>query len=93
MEGLVTRNTQVQYESTITSDNLWPRLQFFKNRNFFTLTFKFDLLLKNFNLRFYLMIVAARRAVLSSDNSYLMPYQRHEYTDRCICVHLIDMKG
>ena len=35
------------------------------------LTLKFDLLLKNFNLGCYLMVVAARRASLSSDNSYL----------------------
>ena len=35
-----------------------------------TLTLKFDLLLKNFNHGFYLVMVAARRASLSSDNSY-----------------------
>ena len=34
------------------------------------LTLKFDLLLKNFNHGFYLVMVAARRASLSSDNSY-----------------------
>ena len=34
-------------------------------------TFLFYLLLKNFNLGCYLMMVAARRASLSSDNSYL----------------------
>ena len=34
------------------------------------LTLTFDLLLKNFNLGCYLMMVAARRASLSSDNSY-----------------------
>ena len=37
-----------------------------------TLTLKFDLLLKNFNLGCYLMMVAARRASLSSDNSYII---------------------
>ena len=36
-----------------------------------TLTLKFDLLLKNFNHGFYLVMVAARLASLSSDNSYL----------------------
>ena len=36
-----------------------------------TLTLKFDLLLKNFNHGFYLMMVAVQRAPLSSDNSYL----------------------
>ena len=35
-----------------------------------TLTLNFDLLLKNFNLGCYLVMVAARRASLSSDNSY-----------------------
>ena len=35
-----------------------------------TLTLKFDLLMKNFNLGCYLVMVAARRASLSSDNSY-----------------------
>ena len=35
-----------------------------------TLTLKFDLILSNFNLCCYLMMVAARRASLSSDNSY-----------------------
>ena len=35
-----------------------------------TLTLKFDLLLKNFNHGFYLVMVAARQASLSSDNSY-----------------------
>ena len=35
-----------------------------------TLTLKFDLLSKNFNFGCYLMMVAARRASLSSDNSY-----------------------
>ena len=39
-----------------------------------TLTLNFDLLLKNFNLGSYLVIVAARRASLSSDNSYYMFY-------------------
>ena len=34
------------------------------------LTLKFDLFLKSFNHGFYLIIVAARRASLSSDNSY-----------------------
>ena len=42
-----------------------------------TLTLRFDLLLKNFNLCCYLMIVAARRASLSSDNSY------------CIYIHAV----
>ena len=37
-----------------------------------TLTLKFDLLLKNFNYGFYLVMVAARRASLSSDNSYFV---------------------
>ena len=41
--------------------------QFF---NLVTLTLKFDLLLKNFNHGFYLVMVAAWRALLSSDNSY-----------------------
>ena len=35
-----------------------------------TLTFRFDILLKNFNLGCYLIMVAARQAPLSSDNSY-----------------------
>ena len=35
-----------------------------------TLTLKFDLLLRNFNFCYYLVMVAARRAWLSSDNSY-----------------------
>ena len=35
-----------------------------------TLTLKFDLLLKNFNLGCYLVMVAAWRGSLSSDNSY-----------------------
>ena len=35
-----------------------------------TLTLKFDPLMKNFNLDCYLMMVAARWASLSSDNSY-----------------------
>ena len=35
-----------------------------------TLTLKFDLLLKNSNLGGYLVMVAARWASLSSDNSY-----------------------
>ena len=35
-----------------------------------TLTLKFDLLLKNFNHGFYLVMVAARGASLSTDNSY-----------------------
>ena len=42
--------------------------------NFFdlvTLTLKFDLLVWNFNFGCYLMMVAARWASLSSDNSYL----------------------
>ena len=34
-----------------------------------------DLLLKNFNLRCFLVMVAARRASLSSDNSYSLPSQ------------------
>ena len=36
-----------------------------------TLTLKFDLLLKNFNFCYCLVMVAARGASLSSDNSYL----------------------
>ena len=36
-----------------------------------TLTLKFDLLLRNFYLGCYLMMLAARRASLSSDNSYI----------------------
>ena len=35
-----------------------------------TLILRFDLLLKNFNLAYYLMVVATRRALLSSENSY-----------------------
>ena len=35
-----------------------------------TLTLKFDLLLKNFNRGCYFVMVTARRASLSSDNSY-----------------------
>ena len=35
------------------------------------LTLKFDILLKNFDIGCYLVMVAARRALLSSDNSYL----------------------
>ena len=42
-----------------------------------TLTLKFDLLLKNINLGCYLVMVAARWASLSSDNSY------------CACVPLV----
>ena len=34
-------------------------------------TLIFDLLLKNFNIGCYLVMVAARQAALSSDNSYL----------------------
>ena len=34
-----------------------------------TLTLKFELLVKNFNFGCYLVMVAARRASLSSDNS------------------------
>ena len=37
-----------------------------------TLTLKFDLVLKNFNGGYYLMMVAARRASLSSDNSLII---------------------
>ena len=37
-----------------------------------TLTLKFDLVLKNFNNGFYLVMVAAQRASLSSDNSYYL---------------------
>ena len=37
-----------------------------------TLTLKFDLLLKNFNLDFYLVLSAAWRASLSSDKSYYL---------------------
>ena len=37
-----------------------------------TLTLKFGLLSKNFNHGFYLVMVAARRAPLSSDNSYYL---------------------
>ena len=36
------------------------------------LTLKFDLLVKNFNFGCYLIMVAARRATLSSDNSYFV---------------------
>ena len=39
-------------------------------RKLLTLTLMFDLILKNLNLGCYLVIVAARRALLSSDNSY-----------------------
>ena len=39
-----------------------------------TLTLEFDLHVKNFNLGCYLVMVAARRASLSSDNSYLLAY-------------------
>ena len=35
-----------------------------------TLTLKFDPLVKNFNLGCYLVMVAAQRASLASDNSY-----------------------
>ena len=35
-----------------------------------TLTLKIDLLLKNFNYGFYLVMVAAQRASLSSYNSF-----------------------
>ena len=44
------------------------------------LTLKFDLLLKNFNHGFYLVIVAAHRASLSSDNSYWLLMRDH----RCL---------
>ena len=37
------------------------------------MTLKFDLLLKNFNLGCYLVIVSARQASLSFDNSSLLP--------------------
>ena len=39
----------------------------------------FDLLLKNFNLGCYLVMVAARRASLSSDNYYL----------QLLCAHML----
>ena len=39
-----------------------------------TLTLNFDLHLKNFNLGCYLVMVAAQRASLSSDNSYYRPH-------------------
>ena len=38
--------------------------------DFVTLTLMFDLILKNLNLGCYLVMVAARRASLSSDNFY-----------------------
>ena len=47
-----------------------------------TLTLKFDLLLKNFNHGCYLMMVAARRASLSSDNSYLKAGQKSRSRSR-----------
>ena len=45
-----------------------------------TLTLKFDLLLTNFDHGFYLMMVAARRASLSSDNSYFCDWNTYIYT-------------
>ena len=47
-----------------------------------TLTLKFDILLKNFNHGFYLVMVAVRRASLSSDNSY---YGRSTVTNKESC--------
>ena len=41
-----------------------------------TFTLKFDLLLKSFSDGFYLVMVAARRASLSSDNTTLIAYKR-----------------
>ena len=42
-----------------------------------TLILKFDLLLKYFNHGFYLVMVAARQALLSSDNSYVIKSLEH----------------
>ena len=47
-----------------------------------TLTLKFGLLLKNLNLWCYLVMVAARRASLSSDNSYCTNFVLYDYTPR-----------
>ena len=44
-----------------------------------TLTLKFDLLVKNFNHGLYLMMVAARQASLSSDNSCLRNHAFDEF--------------
>ena len=50
-----------------------------------TLTLKFELLLKKFNLYYYLVMVATRRASLSSDNSYYAP----RLNDRCHIVFIL----
>ena len=50
-----------------------------------TLTLNFDLLLKNFNLGCYLVMVAARRASLSSDNSY---YDCKYFNLKCVIPYL-----
>ena len=52
------------------------------------LTLKFDLLLKNFNHGFFLVMVAARRVSLSSDNSYL---PRRQETGLYIVLALLDI--
>ena len=52
-----------------------------------TLTLKFDLLLKNFNIGCYLVIVANWLASLSSDNSYYSDEMHmHEKID-CEFIH------
>ena len=48
------------------------------------LTLKFDLRVKNVNFGSYLMMVAARRAPLSSDNSYYTVSVRWKHTDRTL---------
>ena len=53
-----------------------------------TLTFKFDLLLNNFNHGFYLVMVAARRALMSSDNSYFFIVTLKTNKARCTHWHI-----
>ena len=47
--------------------------------DFVTLTLTLNLLLKNFNIGCYLVMVAARRASLSSDNSYYCPNREQSW--------------
>ena len=52
--------------NTLVKQSLFHMVPYF----FYFVTLKIDLLLKNFNLGCYLIIVAARQASLSSDNFY-----------------------
>ena len=53
----------------------------------FSVTMKFDLLLKNFIYGCYLVMVATRQAQLSSDNSYNQMMQFHIQA-KCIQMYL-----